>query len=111
MTEIVTDAVKHREQNNIVRNDFLHILSQLKKTCKDYEFTDIDVAAHATGFFSDGSETSAGVLSFVLYELSINPETQETLRQELTEAFEKNNNKLPYEVLQDLPYLEAVVQG
>ncbi|XP_044268123.1 probable cytochrome P450 28a5 [Tribolium madens] len=108
LTNLVSDALKYRKDNNIVRNDFMHILSQLKQTCEG--FTDLDVTAHAAGFFGDGSETSAMVLSFVLYQLSVNPDPQSKLRDEVTKAFEKNNNNLPYEVVQDLAYLEAVIQ-
>ncbi|EFA04564.1 probable cytochrome P450 6a13 [Tribolium castaneum] len=108
LTNLVSDALKHRQVNNIVRNDFLHIISQLKKTNQD--FTDVDVTAHAAGFFADGSETSSIVMSFVLFQLSINPDVQSKLRAEVTEAFNNNNNNMPYEVVQDLPYLEAVIQ-
>lgn len=111
LTDIVTQALRHRERNNIVRNDFLHIISQLKTTCKDYEFTDLDVTAHAAGFFGDGYETSAIVMSFTLFQLAANVEAQAKLRQEVTAAFHGNDNKLPYEILQSLPYLDAVING
>jgi cytochrome P450 len=111
ITDIVTETLKYREENNIVRNDFLQILSQLKKTSKEYDFTDIDVTAHAAGFFGDGYETSSVVMSFILYQLSANPEAQSKLREEVNKVFEENGNKLPYEILQALPYLDAVVNG
>ncbi|RZC42383.1 p450 domain containing protein, partial [Asbolus verrucosus] len=109
LTNIVSQTLKYREENNIVRNDFLHILHQLKKTCKVYEFTDVDVTAHAAGFFGDGYETSSVVMSFILYELATSPKAQSILREEINKAFEENDGKIPYEVLQGLPYLDAVL--
>ena len=110
LTDIVTQALRHRERNNIVRNDFLHIISQLKTTCKDYEFTDLDVTAHAAGFFGDGYETSSQVMSFVLYHLAANEDVQMKLRNEINEAFDEKE-RLPYEVLQTLTYLDGVFNG
>ncbi|RZC35328.1 p450 domain containing protein [Asbolus verrucosus] len=109
LTNIISQTLKYRETNNVVRNDFLQHLHQLKKTCTDYEFTDVDVAAHATGFFGDGYETSSIVMSFVLYELALNPTAQSTLREEISKAFEENDDQLPYDALQGLQYLDGVV--
>jgi cytochrome P450 len=48
-------------------------------------------------------------MSFVLFELSVNPEAQSKLREEINKAFEENDHKLPYEVLKALPYLDGVI--
>lgn len=106
---IVRQTLQYREDNNIVRNDFLHILHQLMKTNKD--FTEIDATAHAAGFFADGYESSSIVMHFLLYELAANPEPQSKLREEINKAFEANKGTLPYEELQHLPYLDAVFNG
>ncbi|KAJ3641250.1 hypothetical protein Zmor_027764 [Zophobas morio] len=107
LTQIVSQTLQYREDNNIVRNDFLQIIRELKKTSKDYEFTDLDVTAHAAGFFGDGYETSSQVMSFVLYHLAANEDVQMKLRNEINEAFDEKE-RLPYEVLQTLTYLDGV---
>nr|XP_015839583.1 PREDICTED: probable cytochrome P450 6a13 isoform X2 [Tribolium castaneum] len=107
LIDLVQQTVKYREDNNVVRNDFLHILTQLKKTSS--EFTDIDVVAHAAGFFGDGYETTAGVMSFVLYCLAENLDIQTKLRELVDKVFENNEEKLPYEALQEIHFLDAVV--
>jgi cytochrome P450 len=109
LTTLVSKTLKYREEHGIIRNDFLHILNQLKKTCKEYEFTDVDITAHATGFYIDGFETSATAMSFLLYELAANPQVQTRLREEVCTSLKDNNNKLCYELLQKLPYLDAVL--
>ena len=110
LTQIVSQTLQYREDNNIVRNDFLQIIRELKKTSKDYEFTDLDVTAHAAGFFGDGYETSSQVMSFVLYHLAANEDVQMKLRNEINEAFDEKE-RLPYEVLQTLTYLDGVFNG
>ncbi|XP_064214224.1 cytochrome P450 3A19-like [Tribolium castaneum] len=47
-------------------------------------------------------------MSFVLYELAANPGVQERLREEVDKAFAKNGT-LPYDGLQEIHFLDAVV--
>lgn len=111
LIDIVTKTIRYREENNIVRNDFLQSMIQLKKTITDDIFSDIDVTAQAAGFFGDGYETSSIVMSFVLYHLASNQEIQSILRKEILKASEENNGTLPYEILQVLPYLDGTING
>lgn len=111
LLKMVTETLKYREENSIIRNDFLHVMTQLKKTCKEYEFTDLDVTAQAAGFFGDGSETSSVVMGFTLYELAANLDAQNKLREEINAAFDNNSRTLSYEVLQGLEYLDAAING
>ncbi|KAJ3641253.1 hypothetical protein Zmor_027767 [Zophobas morio] len=106
--QIVRQVLQYREENNVVRNDYLHVVSQLKQT-EDFKFTDEDVTAHAAGFFGEGYETSSILMSFVLFELAANLHVQEKLREEVRRVYEENGNELPYEVLQALPYLDGVI--
>lgn len=109
LTNIVRQTLQYRDANNIIRNDFMHILHQLTKTNKD--FREVDATAHAAGFFGDGYETSSIVMHLTLYELAASPETQSKLREEINKAFEENNDTLPYEELQKLTYLDAAFNG
>ena len=109
LTNIVRQTLRYREDNNIVRNDFMHILYQMTKTNSD--FKEVDATAHAAGFFVEGYETSSVVMHFLLYELAANRRVQLKLRQEIDKAFDENDNTLPYEELQKLVYLDAVFNG
>lgn len=108
---LTSDTMKYRKENNIVRNDFMQIMAQLTTTCKDYRFDDLDVAAHTAGFFLDGYDTSSSILSFTLVMISRNPEAQKKLRLEIQEAYAANDQKLPYDLLENLKYLDAVLSG
>lgn len=108
---IITETLKYREENHIVKNDFLSIISKLKYTKGEYEFTDVDVAAHSVGFFFDGFETSSITLSFTLYELAANVWAQEKLREEINAVLLKYNGDLTYEAVQEMSYLDNVYNG
>ncbi|KAG5871739.1 hypothetical protein JTB14_017892 [Gonioctena quinquepunctata] len=101
---IVRSTLKYREENNIVRNDFLDAVSSLVTSSES--FTEVDVTAHAASFFVDGYETSSLVMSFLLFELASNPIVQRKLREEVNESYKKHDNKFTYESIHDMPYLD-----
>jgi hypothetical protein len=45
------------------------------------------------------------------FRTGIQSHTQVLLREELVGAFEENGDRPPYEILQDLPYLDGVING
>ena len=55
-----------------------------------------------------GYETTATTLSLLLFELSVNPDIQQRVYQEIQTANEKDA-ELSYSTLQKLPYLDAVL--
>ncbi len=54
-------------------------------------------------------DTTSSALSRILHVLSLHPEAQAKLRTEVTEARAASGD-LPYEQLDSLPYLDAVVR-
>ena len=50
-------------------------------------------------------------MSFALYELSVHPEIQSRLREEITEVLQKYNNEITYDSIQEMKYLDMVVNG
>lgn len=66
-TNLMDQALKYREENDVKREDFLDYLIQLKKK-KNIE--KIEMAAHTISFFSDGFETSSIAISHAIYEVS-----------------------------------------
>ncbi|XP_066993022.2 probable cytochrome P450 6a13 [Anabrus simplex] len=123
----VKETVQYREKHNIKRDDFMHLLIQLKNKEKlvdddettnghvltndkdDINMTDNLLAAQAFVFFLAGFETSSTLLSFALYELALNPDIQARLREEVDTILQQHGGKLTYETLQDMPYLDKVV--
>ncbi|XP_049825477.1 cytochrome P450 6a8-like [Aethina tumida] len=122
--DVVKKNVNYREKNNIYRKDFMHLLLQLKNRGKVYDdekltndagdikedaLTFNELAAQAFVFFIAGYETSSTAMTFALYELSTRPDIQQKIRDEIHEVLEKHDNKLTYEAVKDMTYLEQVI--
>jgi cytochrome P450 family 6 len=77
-------------------------------------FSEIDgdlFVAQALAFMIGGYETSAGTLSYALYELALHPEIQHSVRAEILDVLNKHDGKLTYDSMQDMVYLDRVVSG
>lgn len=109
---LLKEAVKQREQNNISRPDVLHLLLQASRNEEKHnDITDKDIAAQAMIFFLGGFETVATALCFTIYELALNEDIQERLREEIDEAWVENDGKVTFELISKMRYLDMVVSG
>jgi len=105
--DIVGKTVKYREENpNYQRNDFLQMLLKLKGPDK---LTFNQIAAQSVIFFQAGFETSSTTLTFCMYELSINVDTQKKARESAKEVLKKHGNNFTYEAVNDMDYIEQCV--
>jgi cytochrome P450 family 6 len=123
--KVIKDTVEYREKNNIHRKDFMHLLLQLKNRGKlvddgsilndkdnkgeDTALTMNELAAQAFVFFLAGFETSSTTMTFCLFELASNPDIQEKLRQEVNDILDKYDNKLTYDGVMEMHYMEKVI--
>lgn len=110
-TKVVTDTMRYRKENNIVRPDFINMLMELRdhpQKLGDLKLTDTLITAQAFVFFSAGFETSSTTMSNALYELALNQKVQEKLRDEIKEHLTKHNGKLEYEHIKEMKYLDKV---
>lgn len=107
-TDIVRKTVDYREKNGIVRSDFLNLLIGLKN---EEKLTMLQVIAQSFVFFTAGFETSSTTLTFCLHELAVNEEVQEKLRGEIERVLGKYNGELSYEAVQEMTYLDMVLNG
>jgi len=105
---IVRETVKQREEQGIVRNDFMNLLIEMKQRG---ELTIEEMAAQAFIFFVAGFDTSASTLGFALYELAKQPELQVKLRKEIDEALQLHQGEFTYDSMQELRYMELVIAG
>lgn len=96
-------AVELREKNNIKRDDYLNLLIELQEK-KNLSLP--SSAANAFTFFLDGFETTSYMLGNAINELAKNKECQEKLRSEI-----KSYKYIGFEDLNQMPYLDAVVNG
>ncbi|CAH0564513.1 unnamed protein product [Brassicogethes aeneus] len=114
---VVKDTVDYREANNIKRRDFMHLLIQLKNTGKledenlntEDKISFEELAAQAFIFFIAGFETSSATMTFALYELALNQDIQNRVREEVIEVLNKNDKKLTYDAVMNLSYMDQVI--
>jgi len=113
----IRDTVEYREKNNIQRNDFLNLLLQIKNTGKIDSgeamgtMTLNELAAQSFLFFLAGFETSSTTMTFALYELALNLDIQEKLREEIKAVLAKHDGKVTYEAMLEIKYLQMVIDG
>jgi len=56
-----------------------------------------------------GSEVTATALTFLVYNLAMNPEYQERLREEIEISVERHEGEVKYETLFDIKYLDMCI--
>ncbi|KAJ2939817.1 hypothetical protein O0L34_g18011 [Tuta absoluta] len=132
---IVVSTMQEREKYNTIRPDMIHILMEAKKGKVSHEektedddagfatvkesavgkkkvtraWTEDDLTAQAVLFFIAGFETVASSMTFLLYELAVNPDVQEKLVQEIRETEEKYGEKFDFNAVQEMAYMDMAV--
>ncbi|CAH1101562.1 unnamed protein product [Psylliodes chrysocephalus] len=103
-------TIKYREENNIVRNDFMNLLIQMKNSKNEHERLSIsEIVGQSFVFYIAGFETSSTSTNFAIFELSQHQDIQDKLRQEINLVMNKYENQLTYEAVQEMVYLDQVV--
>ncbi|XP_058837422.1 probable cytochrome P450 9f2 [Topomyia yanbarensis] len=135
--KMIVDNMKQRDVHNIVRNDMIHMLMEVRKGSlkhlkdeldqKDAGFatveessvgktthtriwTENELIAQCFLFFLAGFDTVSTAMTFLAYELTANPDIQNRLHDEIVQTNQLlNGTPLTYEVLQKMVYLDMVV--
>lgn len=117
---VVGGNIENREKINDNRQDFLNMLIQLKnKGSIEGEFsTDVkkitlnDALAQAFVFFFAGADASSTTIALALTELAYNIEAQDKLREEIVKITKgEKNTDITYDQLQEMTYLNQVING
>lgn len=67
-----------------------------------------EMVAQVFIFFLGGFETTSSVMSFALFEIAKNQTIQKRLQAELDEVLKRHDNKLTYEALLEMKYLDQI---
>ncbi|KAJ8918366.1 hypothetical protein NQ315_008060 [Exocentrus adspersus] len=111
LKEIFWNAIRKREQSSIKGNDLIDTLVDImknKELCRELNFDETKALAQAITFFAGGYETTSSIISFTLYELCLQPEIQERLREEIKDNI-KQHNGITYDGLHEMKYLEMCI--
>lgn len=135
MKNLVLSTMKTREEKKIVRPDMIHLLMEAQKGNLTHSTGDKDSAGFATVeeseiglsgarrtwsedeivaqcflFFLAGFDTVSTVISFVIYEIMVNTDVQDTMFEEISDMNKTLGGKaVKYESLQQLKYLDMVI--
>ncbi|KAK5641877.1 hypothetical protein RI129_010424 [Pyrocoelia pectoralis] len=134
--KLIKDNMDMRERNGIIRPDMIHLLMEARKgklkhdesrevdtgfatieesaigkeeKLQNLHLTDESITAQALIFFFAGFDSSSTLMSFIAYELAVNPDIQERLRQEVDDTLQRCNGSVTYEALMQMKYLDMVV--
>lgn len=107
------EVINHRKETDFKRNDFIQLLLELGSghAGNTNGLTTEQMLAQAFIFFGAGLETSATNLAFSLYQLAMNLDIQDKLREEIVEVIERHQGELTYEAIMDMKYMDQVVNG
>lgn len=137
---MVLDTMTVRAEKNIIRPDMINILMQVRSGSTDYhntdesaekngndgfatveesdigkmkvhrQWNDDEIVSQCFLFFAAGFDTTSTLLTFVSYELAINPDIQTRLFNEVLATSESIGGKrLNYDSLQKMKYMDQVV--
>ncbi|KAJ9576188.1 hypothetical protein L9F63_006921 [Diploptera punctata] len=108
--------MKHKEER---RNDFLQLMmdaaeedtkqNQNSKQSNNTVLDEDTIIAQSILFLLAGFETSSTLLTCMSYELALNQDIQDKLREEVKHVLDRHDGKCSYEALQEMTYLEMII--
>ncbi|KAE8737515.1 Cytochrome P450 CYP6 [Frankliniella occidentalis] len=113
---LIKDTVEYREKNNVERNDFVQLMMQLRT--EDLAHVDPEnhieltygvMAAQGFVFFIAGLDNVANTISFALNKLSVDPELQQKLADEVRGVLRQHDGELTYAALKQMDLLNRVL--
>ncbi|XP_076657333.1 uncharacterized protein LOC143361644 [Halictus rubicundus] len=105
----ISDTVRIRKEQGIVRPDMIHLLMQAKEEQKLAEISVDDIVAQTFIFFVAGFDTVSTMMSFMTLELAMNQDVQDKLREETDRYLAEENGDVTYEALSKMDYMEMVI--
>ncbi|KAF2897583.1 hypothetical protein ILUMI_08591, partial [Ignelater luminosus] len=111
-TKLIKDVIESRRRNAIIRPDMVHLFLEARKKLKnnnEEDFSDEIIIAQAVIFAFAGFENTSTIMSFMSYELAANRNIQDKVQCEIDEVLQKCEEKITYEDVSKLKYLDMVI--
>ncbi len=120
LAETVRATIRHREETKTRRNDLIDLMMDAVKAAgsgdknskTETAMDESIVMANCMLILSAGYDSTGGTLAHALFHVTVNPEIQERLRQEIDDAFDSRGiggDVLDYTTLNELEYLDQIV--
>ncbi|KOC61113.1 Cytochrome P450 9e2 [Habropoda laboriosa] len=109
-SDVVRKTIESRESSGVKGTDMLQLMMDIRDRKDSSKRMSIkDIICHAFTFFFGGFDTVSSQSAFIAHMLAENPEAQTRLQEEIDEALERTNGQLTYETINEMKYLDAVV--
>ncbi|XP_014209184.1 cytochrome P450 9e2-like [Copidosoma floridanum] len=107
---IIADAIDTRIAQGIRQSDILQVIMDArdKNTSKHVKLDITNITAQAFIFFFGGFDTSSTQMCIIAHELTINPDIQKRLQEEIDQVMGHSGGQPSYEDVNSMPYLDAV---
>ncbi|KAJ4426505.1 hypothetical protein ANN_27319 [Periplaneta americana] len=113
LREVTWSTVAYRQQYvsfNQVKSKPFTVTSGVSQG-SNLEIDGDDFVAQCFIFMAAGFETTSSTMSFLLYELALQPELQHRLRVEMGTVLAKHRGEITYDAIQEMTYLDMVLSG
>lgn len=103
-----------REKSGLKIPDMVNTLMEMREKCStpDYKrlgITEVTVLAQALEFFLASYQGTLTTLTYLCYNLVINPEVNAKLMKEVDSALKKSKGKANFEAVSEMDYLTACI--
>ena len=108
LSTLVKDLVRQRQSRNLKYNDVLNNLIEV--AAEHSEMTEDIMYKTCVQFFTDGYETASQVFGVLIYFLTVNPDVQSRLQDDIDELFDgkEPGEELSQDDVTGLKYLDQV---
>ncbi|XP_072749236.1 cytochrome P450 9e2-like [Anoplolepis gracilipes] len=107
--DLVETTIKTRDENGIVRPDMLQLMMESRGREGKPELSIEDMVAQAFVFFFGGFDSTSTLMCFAAHEIAVNQQIQKKLQDEIDRVLEESNGQAPYEVVNNMEYLDAII--
>ncbi|XP_014476506.1 PREDICTED: cytochrome P450 9e2-like [Dinoponera quadriceps] len=108
--DLVETTVKVRDEKGIVRPDMLQLMMESRGKKEGGEDLSIaDMTSQAFSFFFGGFDSTSTLMCFAAHEIAVNEEVQKRLQNEIDQVLENTNGGAPYDAVNRMEYLDAVI--
>ncbi|XP_014472696.1 PREDICTED: cytochrome P450 9e2-like isoform X2 [Dinoponera quadriceps] len=104
--DLLETTIRTRDEKGIVRPDMLQLMMESRGR---KELTIGDMTSQAFVFFFGGFESTSTTMCFAAHEITVNKDVQLRLQSEIDQVLEDTNGEAPYDAINNMEYLDAVI--
>ncbi|XP_011307087.1 cytochrome P450 9e2-like [Fopius arisanus] len=107
--ELVQGTIDARDKEGIIRPDMIQLMMETRNNKEGPVLGIRDMVSQAFVFFFGGFETTSSAMCFVAHHIALDPNVQRKLQQEINETLELCDQKITYDAINGMKYLDALV--